>query len=132
MSKALSPTVLSVLSHCSILVDTTPYASVCKRDTGDMLSWFDLSYMKANPGKFQFILFGNYNNGTLTLLPCVKLKSLQVLLEYKLIIQFKFDENVSVLCSKASRQINVLARFSKTLDQKGKLKKNVIVYFRLL
>ncbi len=43
-----------------------------------MLSWFDLNYMKANPEKFQFILFGKDNNSTLTLLPGVTLESLKV------------------------------------------------------
>ncbi len=75
--------------------------------------------MKANPEKFQFILFGKDNNSTLTLLPGVTLESLKFvkLLGVHIDFQLKFDEHVSVLCSKANRQINVLARLSKTLDQ---------------
>ena len=95
-----------------------------QRIAGVMLSWFDLNYMKANPDKFQFILFDKDNNSTLTLLSGVTLESLKVvkLLGVQIDFQLKFDEHVSVLCSKASRQINVLARLSKTLDQIGKLK----------
>ena len=37
-----------------------------QRIAGVTLSWFNLNYMKANPGKFQFILFGKDNNNTLT------------------------------------------------------------------
>ncbi len=37
-----------------------------QRIAGVSLSWFDLNYMKANPGKFQFILFGKDNNSTFT------------------------------------------------------------------
>ncbi len=76
--------------------------------------------MKANPEKFQFILFFRDNNSTLTLLTlCVTLESLNVvkLLGVQIDFQLKFDEPVSVLCNKASRQINSLARLSKTLDQ---------------
>ncbi len=100
-----------------------------------ILSWFDLNYMKANPEKFQFILFGKDNNSTHTLLPGVTLESLIVvkLLGVKIDFYLKFDEHVSVLCSKASRQINVLKTLSKTLDQNGKLKKKmqscILCYF---
>ena len=73
---------------------------------------------------FQFILFGKDNNSTLTLLPGVTLVSLKVvkLLGVQPDFQLKFDEHVSLLCSKASRQINVLAKLSQTLDHIGKLK----------
>ncbi len=43
-----------------------------------------------------------------------------MLLGVQIDFQLKFDEHVSVLCSKASRQINVLTKLSKTLDQIGK------------
>ncbi len=80
--------------------------------------------MKANPQKFQLIWFGKDNKSTLTLLPGVTLESIKVvkLLGIQIDFQLKFDEHVSVLCSKTSRQINVLARLSRTLDQNGKLK----------
>ncbi len=87
--------------------------------------------------KFQFILFGKDNNSrppTLTLLTGVTLESLKVvkILGVHIDFQLKFYEHVSVLCSKASRQINVLARLSKTLDQIGKLKimqSRILCYF---
>ena len=81
---------------------------------GVMLSWYDLNYMKANPEKFQFILSGKDNNSALTLLPGVTLESLKFvkLLGVQIDFQLKFDEHVSVLCSKAGKQIKVLARVS--------------------
>ncbi len=47
----------------------TPYVSLSlQRIAGVMLSWFDFNYVKANPEKFQFILFCKDNKSTLTLL----------------------------------------------------------------
>ena len=81
--------------------------------------------MKANPEKFQAIAVGqqtynenitfNLENNVITCEESVKL--LGVTTDFKL----NFDENVSNICKKASRQLNVLKRIGKHLCKLGKL-----------
>ena len=64
-----------------------------------------------------------HHNSTVAILPEITLEPMKVvkLLWSKIVSHLNNDEHVSVLCSKASRQINVSARFPKTLDLNEKL-----------
>ena len=89
------------------------------------LDWFNNNNMKANPDKFQAIIFSpkhetvcnvfHINGTTITSLESVKL--LGVTIDEKL----NFDAHISMICSRASRQLNALQRISKYLDRKGRV-----------
>ena len=88
------------------------------------VSWFDDNEMQANPDKFQGIAFGkthselknfNINGNVIDCTDSVKL--LGITFDW----QLKFDKHIDDICSKASKQINVLARLSKKLDINSKM-----------
>ena len=81
--------------------------------------------MKANPSKFQSIVFKTLRkendielrlcNETINNVPCVKL--LGVMIDDKMC----FDEHVSKLCIQAARQTNALRRISKYISDECRL-----------
>ena len=88
-----------------------------------MLNWFDVNNLKANPAKFQFIVFEKefhpraitVGNSMLSNQKCVKLLGINI--DYEL----KFNGHILELCKKAGRKINVLTRLSTHLDIQSKL-----------
>lgn len=90
-----------------------------------MLDWFEMNGLKANPDKFQMIMFGRnmtfddeyviVNNTSLKHQSCVKL--LGVHIDAKL----NFSNHVKELCKKAGYKLNVLGRLSGTLNQESKV-----------
>ena len=91
-----------------------------------MLSWFGNNFMKANPNKFQYIIFDrsikndddhviNIGSEQIPSNKCVKL--LGVNIDNKL----TFNDHISDLCCKAGRKLNVLARLSVILDREAKM-----------
>ena len=94
--------------------------------TNDMLKWFEENMMKANPEKFQYIVFDknrklndqyyiNVNN------VAIKSKAMVKLLGVNIDCTLSFHEHISQLCVKAGRKINILARLSSILDCETKL-----------
>ena len=89
-----------------------------------MLEWFDKNGMKANPEKFQMILFKKKNdycdefieikNMTIVNQPCIKLLGVHV------DSTLNFNVHISEICRKAGYKLNVLARLSRTLNQESK------------
>ena len=83
-------------------------------DSTRLIQWFADNKMKANPGKFQAIAVGkrthsenicsNLGENIVNCEDSVKL--LGVTIDFKL----DFDEHISNVCKKASRQLNVLKR----------------------
>ena len=80
--------------------------------------------MRANPDKFQGILFGQKSNQDFALnigqynITCEEeVKLLGVTIDFKL----KFDTHISDICIKASRQLNVLKRIGHYLNRSCKL-----------
>ena len=80
------------------------------------LKWFENNHMKANPSKFQAILFKcrkneevfDLNIGDELIKPVSLVKLLGVLIDDKL----SFNEHVSKLCIKAARQTNALSQMN--------------------
>ena len=94
-------------------------------DSTRLIQWFADNQMKANPGKFQAIAVGKrthsenicFNLGE-NIVSCEdNVKLLGVTIDFKL----DFDEHISNVCKKASRQLNVLKRIGGHLCKLGKL-----------
>jgi hypothetical protein len=89
-----------------------------------MMTWFSSNFMKANPDKFQLIHFGNTHHDDVSLkIGNVTLTSIDVvkLLGVHIDRGLTFKYHIDILCKKAGRKLNVLARLSKSLDEKSKL-----------
>ena len=88
------------------------------------IGWFQANGMKVNADKFQTMLLGSHKSTDLTFVidgvtletdRCVKL--LGVYIDDKL----NFHDHVSHICSQAAKQISVLRRFTKVLNEKERL-----------
>ena len=90
-----------------------------------MLNWFENNGLKANPEKFQMILFQRQQ------IPndeCVKVNDISIpnQMHVKLLgvyIDSKLDFNIHIheICKKAGYKLNVLSRLSRQLDESAKL-----------
>ena len=94
--------------------------NVLQNDVLSATAWFDNNYMCANPDEFQNIILSRDGQQSLsisvqnsTTLADTTIKVLGVTLDNRL----KFDKHGSILCMKASKQINALKRISKYLDE---------------
>ena len=103
----------------------TVLKAVVESETEITLNWFDDNQMQANPGKFQAIVGGKKTFSELksfsvadNTIPCEEtVKLLGVELDY----QLNFNEQVSRICQKVARQLNVLQRISKFLSEETRL-----------
>ena len=98
---------------------------VVESETKISLNWFDNNQMQANPGKFQAIAGGKKTFSELKSfsvagidIPCEEtVRLLGVELDY----QLNFNEQISRICQKVARQLNVLQRISKFLSEETRL-----------
>ena len=97
--------------------------STLEDDSMTLINWFSINKMKANPEKFQAIAIGKQTkqqNFTIdgNKIECEsEVKLLGVTIDF----QLNFNEHVSNICRKASRQLNVLKRIGTHLTKLGKL-----------
>ena len=99
--------------------------SVVESDSEIALEWFDNNQMQANPGKFQAIATGNRTHWDLksfnvadNAIACEEtVKLLGVELDY----QLNFNEQVSRICQKVAKQLNILQRIRKFLSVETRL-----------
>jgi hypothetical protein len=106
-------------TDCNIL------KSVLEKDSETLITWFEENCMKANPEKFQAICIGKKANeqiksfhiDDIDILCEENVSLLGVNIDYLL----KFDDHVSEICKKASRQLAVLKRIGKFLTKQGRL-----------
>ena len=89
-----------------------------KFDTGNIINWFRLNSMAANPDKFQVMFLGiednnnilfEINGNSITGSNCVKL--LGVLIDYKL----SFSPHIEAICKQASQKVKALLRIRRYL-----------------
>ena len=89
------------------------------------LKWFYKNQMKANPSKFQFIVFKNRTTdddielaiSNEVMKPVSVVKLLGITIDDKM----SFDEHISRLCIKAARQTNALRRIAKHIPNDCRL-----------
>ena len=87
----------------------------------ELIKWFSINQMKANPEKFQAIAVGKktkdknvtFNLGGNQIKCESEVKLSDVTIDSKL----KFNEHISNICKKASRQLGVLKGIGKNLTK---------------
>ena len=84
-----------------------------------MIDWFTTNFMKANPDKFQFILFSKEIEAQSILLNNINVncQSSVKLLGVHIDSKLNFRGHISCICKKAGKQINALARLSTMLNE---------------
>ena len=98
---------------------------VVESETKISLNWFNNNQMQANLGKFQEIAGGKKTFSELKSfsvagidIPCEEtVRLLGVELDY----QLNFNEQISRICQKVARQLNVLQKISKFLSEETRL-----------
>ena len=99
--------------------------SALTHDSKNLIDWFRLNQMQANPDKFQGIAIGKKSFDEIKSLRLggteikfdEEVKLLGVTIDFKL----NFNTHISTLCKKASKQLNCLKRLGKYLTRLGKL-----------
>ena len=98
--------------------------SALKKDTEISIHWFKINLMQANADKFHFMMLKSFT--CKEVLPdfieidstIIKAEDYVKLLGITIDSSLKFDKHVDILCSNASRQINVMYRFTGIFDFK--------------
>ena len=121
---------------CNFADDNTLYSvenviSDLKSDLVGVMEWFEINSLKANTGKFQFMVLGNKDERSLEIhINNVKIKNLNevTLLGIKIDKIFSFKKHISELCRRASCKLHTLCRIRKYLTvEKAKLLANVFI-----
>ena len=82
-----------------------------KTNLKNVLYWFEVNSLKANPGKFQFMILGDKKNNTFVLNihdKEIKNSSKVELLGITVESQLKFKNHIDNLCRKASYKLHAL------------------------
>ena len=96
--------------------------NVLQKEAAIAIKWYNLNGMKANPDKFQFLVSRKLQNTAININNAiVKSTDTVKLLGVTIDCDLSFDVHISDLCKKASRQLNVLRRFSNILSTKNKM-----------
>ena len=111
---------------CSSGVELSSTVQNLKHDTKTILKWFRINSLKANPGKFQFLIHGKKQGNKVKL----RINSIAInesnaveLLGIKIDNILTFNEHINNLCRNASYKLYALPRIRKylTLDQAKRL-----------
>lgn len=99
--------------------------SALQTDSVELINWFKVNKMQANPEKFQVLAVGKK---TFSKNPCINIQSATISCEstVKLLVididyQLNFDVHIGNICRKASQQLNILKRLGPLLDRLSKL-----------
>ena len=100
-------------------------------DLCNVMDWFKINYLKANPGKFQFMVLGANKNDCFNLNVTGKVipsssevKLLGITIDYEL----KFKKHINELCRKASYKLHALQRIRRDLSvDKARLLANAFI-----
>ena len=129
---------------CNFADDNTLYSvgknienviSDLKTDLIGVMECFKINSLKANPGKFQFMVFGNKNERSFNIhINNVKIKNSNkvTLLGIKIDKNLTFKKHISELCRRASYKLHTLRRIRKYLTvEKAKLLANAFINSQL-
>ena len=91
-----------------------------------LLKWFKDNSLEANPTKFQALLCQSNHSGDVkmnVIIEDVSVSSTPSITSLGVIIDshLKFSEHISLLCQKASQQVNAMQRMYRLLDQRSRL-----------
>ena len=100
-------------------------------DLNNAFAWFNINSLKANPGKFQFMVLGTKEDDSFVInITKNKIKSSTevTLLVVKIDKQLKFKSHIEELCRKAAYKLHTLSRIKKYLTvEKSKLLANTSI-----
>ena len=98
---------------------------VLEEESCILIDWFFNNFMKANPTKFQAICIGKnaHENIASFKVDSVEIKCEEnvTLLGVNIDFMLSFDDHVTDICKKASKQLAVLKRLGRFLTKQGKL-----------
>ena len=102
-----------------------PIVIALENDSMELINWFSLNLMKAKPDKFQAIAIGkktksqnlSFNLSGNKIVCEDNVKLLGVTIDSDL----NFDNHISEMCKKTSRQLNILKRIGKYMNRLGRL-----------
>ena len=101
-----------------------------KIDLRNVLYWLQVISLKANSGKFEFIILGDKKNNTFVLIihdKEIKNPSEVELLGITIDSQLKFKKHIDSLCRKASYELHALRRIRKFFTvEKAKMLANAV------
>lgn len=99
--------------------------TVLEEESFILIDWFFKNFMKANPTKFQAICVGKNAHENIT---CFKIDNVEIkcednvtLLGVNIDFMLSFDDHVTDICKKASKQLAVLKRLGRFLTKQGKM-----------
>ena len=105
--------------------DLTTLKTVLEQESNNLISWFVKKFMKANPDKFQAICVGKKAQDNIESFQIgqtnIKCEENVTLLGKNIDFMLKFDDYISEICKKASKQLAVLKRLGSFLTKQGKL-----------
>ena len=97
----------------------------------NVLKWFKVNSIKANPKKFQFMILGKGTRHTIVLnINNIKIKESQnvELLGLTIDNQLTFKDHINMLCRRANSKLHALRRIRKYLTlEKSKLLYNAFI-----
>ena len=125
---------------CNFADDNTLYSvgknienviSDLKTDLVGVMEWFKINSLKANPGKFQFMVLGNKDERSFNIhINNVQIKNSNKVTLLGIIIDknLTFKTHISELCRRASYKLHSLRRIRKYLTvEKAKLLANAFI-----
>ena len=99
--------------------------SVLESDSQNLISWFEENSMKANHDKFLAISIRKKTYDSVEIFRIgetdIKCENNVSLLGVNIEFMLKFDDHMTEICKKASKQLAVLKRLGRFLTKKGKL-----------
>ena len=98
---------------------------VLENESLNLISWFEDNFMKANREKFQAICVGKKSHDNIKSFTIgdtdITCDDNVTLLGINIAFMLKFDDLVSDICRKASKQLAVLKRIGTFLTKQGKM-----------
>ena len=109
----------NLMSHAAPAIQDV--CSALEHDGNIAIDWFESNGLQANPNKFHLMIMSPIPTGPVS----ITLKGNTVIMSESCVTVFgiliddrlDFSQHISLMCSKAVRQLNALSRISKYLDQ---------------